>query len=70
MKTHTFAFMILEQSGEIDVQERQLDGIAGLEQTARFIKLFEGDPFKRVARVNVDGKKLVAFDSMMNLFTF
>lgn len=70
MKTETFTFMILEQSGEIDTQERKLDAIAGLEQTARFLKLFENDPFKRVARVLVNGKKLVTFDSVLNRFTF
>ena len=70
MKTERFTFMILEQNGEIDTQERDLDGIAGLEQTARFVKLFENDQFKRVARVLVNGKVLVTFDSELNRFTF
>jgi len=59
-----FKFLILEQDGSIDEEVKEYsDAIAGLEHAVRFIKLFEHDKYKRIARVMADDKVIVTHDS-------
>lgn len=70
MKTASFTFLILEENGNIDEETRQLEIVEGFTQAGRFVSLFEGDQFHRVARVLVNGRHLVTFDSVLNRYLF
>jgi hypothetical protein len=64
-----FTFLILEQNGNIDTEEKTLPIDEGFAQAGRFLNLFKDDPFKRVARVMIGFAVLATFDGETNLLT-
>ena len=60
-----FKFIILEQNGNVEIQEREYsDGKEAMAHVSRFVSLFKNDPYQRIARVTVDGRVMVNYDSI------
>ena len=69
--TTKYTFSILEETGEIDCKDLTFgNDLLALQYAARFLSVFENDPFHRVARVSRTGRVLFNYDSLTGVLTY